>query len=294
MTLSEAIVIGLLRQGVKIYFTVLGHGSTEVGEVLRIYQSVGLLKVYGLRSEVEASHAATALRWVTGEKAAVVTSIGPGALQALAASLAPASDGIGVWYLFGDETTEDEGFNMQQIPKHEQGLFLQLASTLGKAYSLHTPLALATALHRGAITVDHPVRPAPFYLLLPLNTQAAWLPNFNLEELPIETFSMVGSAESDYHTAALWIKEAKRIIVKIGGGGRKASTELEILLQRSGGVLVQSQQDAFRTVTRKIWALEVRKAQYVATMPWKTQTCSLQLEPERFANLIVHGQAILM
>ena len=240
LTLSEAIVIGLLRQGVKIYFTVLGHGSTEVGEVLRIYQSVGLLKVYGLRSEVEASHAATALRWVTGEKAAVVTSIGPGALQALAASLAPASDGIGVWYLFGDETTEDEGFNMQQIPKHEQGLFLQLASPLGKAYSLPTPLALATALHRGAITVDHPVRPAPFYLLLPLNTQAAWLPNFNLEELPIETFSMVGSAESDYHTAALWIKEAKRIIVKIGGGGRKASTELEILLQRSGGVLVHT------------------------------------------------------
>jgi 3D-(3,5/4)-trihydroxycyclohexane-1,2-dione acylhydrolase (decyclizing) len=240
LTLSEAIVIGLLRQGVKIYFTVLGHGSTEVGEVLRIYQSVGLLKVYGLRSEIEASHAATALRWVTGEKAAVVTSIGPGASQALAASLVPASDGIGVWYLFGDETTEDEGFNMQQIPKHEQGLFLQLASTMGKAYSLHTPLALATALHRGAITVDHPVRPAPFYLLLPLNTQTAWLPNFNLEELPVETFSMVGSAESDYHTAALWIKEAKQIIVKVGGGGRKASTELGTLLERSGGVLVHT------------------------------------------------------
>ena len=55
-----------------------------------------------------------------------MTSIGPGALQALAASLVPASDGIGVWYLFGDETTEDEGFNMQQIQKHDQGLFLQL------------------------------------------------------------------------------------------------------------------------------------------------------------------------
>jgi 3D-(3,5/4)-trihydroxycyclohexane-1,2-dione acylhydrolase (decyclizing) len=41
---------------------------------------------------------------VYGEKAAVVTSIGPGALQALAASLVPAYNGIGVWYLFGDET----------------------------------------------------------------------------------------------------------------------------------------------------------------------------------------------
>ena len=151
LTLSEALVLGLLKQDVKIYFTVFGHGSTEIGEVLRIYQEAGLLRVYGLRSEIEASHAAAALRWVTGEKAAVVTSIGPGALQALAASLVPASDGLGVWYLFGDETTEDEGFNMQQIPRHEQALFLQLAATMGRAYSLHTPMALSTALQLGAV-----------------------------------------------------------------------------------------------------------------------------------------------
>ena len=80
LTLSEALVLGLLKQNVRTYLTVLGHGSTEVGEVLRIYQEAGLLRVYGVRSEIEASHAATALRWVTGEKAAVVTSIGPGAL----------------------------------------------------------------------------------------------------------------------------------------------------------------------------------------------------------------------
>ena len=102
ITLSEALVLGLLRQGVRKYLCVLGHGSTEVGEVLRVYQEAGLVRACGVRSEIEASHAATALRWVTGEKAAVVTSIGPGALQALAASIAPASDGLGVWYLLGD------------------------------------------------------------------------------------------------------------------------------------------------------------------------------------------------
>jgi len=240
LTLSEALVIGLLRQGVKTYFTVFGHGSSEVGEVLRIYQSAGLLNVFGVRSEIEASHAATALRWTTDEKAAVVTSIGPGALQALAASLVPASDGIGVWYLFGDETTEDEGFNMQQIPKHEQGLFLQMTATMGRAYSLHTPLALSTALQRGAAIVDHPTRPAPFYLLLPLNTQAAWLPDFNLEELPNAGSSTLGAAEGDYLQAAQWIREAERVIVKVGGGGRKASSELATLLERSAAVLVHT------------------------------------------------------
>jgi 3D-(3,5/4)-trihydroxycyclohexane-1,2-dione acylhydrolase (decyclizing) len=240
LTLSEALVLGLLRQGVKTYLTVFGHGSTEVGEVLRIYQEAGLVKVYGVRSEIEASHAATALRWVTGEKAAVVTSIGPGALQALAASLAPASDGIGVWYLFGDETTEDEGFNMQQVPKHEQELFLQLAATMGRAYSLHTPFSLPSALQRGAATVDHPYRPGPFYLLLPMNTQAAWLPEFNLDELPEVRPVELGAAVGDYALATQWMREADRVVVKVGGGGRDAGPELTTLLERSGGVLVHT------------------------------------------------------
>jgi 3D-(3,5/4)-trihydroxycyclohexane-1,2-dione acylhydrolase (decyclizing) len=240
LTLSEALVIGLYRQGVRTYFSVLGHGSTEVGEVLRVYQESGLVRVYGLRSEIEASHAAAALRWVTGEKAAVVTSIGPGALQAMAAALVPASDGIGAWYLLGDETSEDEGFNMQQVPKHEQGLFLQLASTLGHAYSLHTPLALPTALQRGAGTVDHPYRPGPFFLLLPMNTQATWLPGYNLDELPEARLITPGAAYGDYASAARMIRKAERVVVKVGGGGRMAGKELSTLLERSGGLLVHT------------------------------------------------------
>jgi 3D-(3,5/4)-trihydroxycyclohexane-1,2-dione acylhydrolase (decyclizing) len=240
LTLSEALVLGLLKQDVKTFFTVFGHGSTEIGEVLRIYHEAGLVKVCGVRNEIEASHAAAALRWVRGEKSAVVTSIGPGALQALAASIVPASDNIGVWYLFGDETTEDEGFNMQQIPRHAQGQFLQLASTMGSAYSLHTPLALPSALRSGAARVDHPYHPGPFYLLLPMNTQASWLPDFNLDELPITSPLQVGRAEGDYALAAGWISSASQVVVKVGGGGRSACPELLALLKRSGGVLVHT------------------------------------------------------
>jgi len=151
LTLSEAVVLGLLRQGVKKYVGIFGHGSTEVGEVLRVYEEAGLVKTYNVRNEVEAAHAAMALRWVTGEKAAVFTSIGPGALQAIAGSLAAASDGIGVWHLYGDETTEDEGPNMQQIPKNQQHSFLSLCQVMGQSYCLHTPGAVSTALSRGQI-----------------------------------------------------------------------------------------------------------------------------------------------
>jgi 3D-(3,5/4)-trihydroxycyclohexane-1,2-dione acylhydrolase (decyclizing) len=241
-TLSEALVLGLVRQGVRVFLAVFGHGSTEVAEVLRVYEQAGLVRTCGVRSEIEASHAAMALRWLTGEKAAVVTSIGPGALHALAASLAPASDGVGVWYLFGDETTEDEGPNMQQIPKEEQHLFLRLCATMGRAYTLHTPRALSTALRRGLSTVDHPHRAGPFYLLLPMNTQPALLEGFPLDELPVGAPPPFGAAGDDaaYRDAVRAIQQAERVVVKVGGGARGAGAELERLLELADGVAVLS------------------------------------------------------
>lgn len=241
-TLSEALVLGLLRQDVRTFLCVFGHGSSEIGEILRIYEAAGLLRTCGVRSEIEASHAAAALRWVTGEKAAVVTSIGPGALHALAASLVPASDGLGVWYLFGDETTEDEGPNMQQIPSNEQHSYLRLFSAMGRCYTLHTPLALPTALRRGLNTVDHPHRAGPFYLLLPMNTQASPLHQFNLEELPSGLPPRLGAAADDgsFADAAEQLVDAERVVVKIGGGARGAGPELLEFLEASDAVAVTS------------------------------------------------------
>src|SRR5258705_39817 len=85
-----------------------------------------------------AEHAATALRWTYGETSAVIPSIGPGALQALAGSLAAASNGIGVYHIYGDETTFGEGYNMQQVPKPQQGIYGRIAADIGEAYTLHT------------------------------------------------------------------------------------------------------------------------------------------------------------
>jgi 3D-(3,5/4)-trihydroxycyclohexane-1,2-dione acylhydrolase (decyclizing) len=242
LTLAEALVLGLLRQDVRRFVTVLGHGSTELGEVLRVYQGAGLLTTHPVRHETEAAHAATALRWVTGQKAAVVTSIGPGALQAMAGSLVAASDGVGVWHLYGDETTQDEGPNMQQIPRAEQGLFLRLASTMGAAYSLHTPAALPAALARGLATVDHPYRPGPFFLLLPLNTQPQVIGGFNLDELPFGAPPRMGAAapSEGYPAVARTLLGPRRTVIKVGGGARGCGPELLELADQIDAVLVTS------------------------------------------------------
>src|SRR5262245_32499640 len=116
VSVSEGVVLGLLRQGVTKFLGILGHGNTDLGEVIRVYEAEGVVKLCQCRNEVAMAHAATAVAWIYGETPAVLTSIGPGALQALAGSLAAASNGVGVYHLYGDETTHGEGYNMQQVP----------------------------------------------------------------------------------------------------------------------------------------------------------------------------------
>ena len=241
-TLSEALILGLIRQGVKKYIVVFGHGSTEIGEVLRIYEQAGVIKTYPVRNEISGTHAAMALRWVCGEKAAVITSIGPGALQAFAASLSAASDGVGLWFLFGDETAEDEGPNMQQIPRYEQHSFLKTFSSFGQSYCLHTPGSLATALRKGLNTVDHPYRGQPFYLLLPMNTQASVIKLFNIRELPYSSPPPLGPAEDRCRIseAASILLEANQVVIKLGGGSRTLGKEILEFLELADGIAVLS------------------------------------------------------
>jgi 3D-(3,5/4)-trihydroxycyclohexane-1,2-dione acylhydrolase (decyclizing) len=240
-TLSEALVLGLLKQGVSKYFAIFGHGSTDLGNVLRIYQAEGVTRTINCRNEVEMAHAATALAWTYGETPAVVTSIGPGALQAMAGSLAAASNGVGVYHIYGDETTRGEGYNMQQIPKREQGLFGRITALMGQSYELHTPGALRDCLRRGTACVHHPYKAGPFFLLLPLNTQPE-MTQVNLETLP-ERLHVPAVAPADVAAmdeAMALIAKHDKIAIKAGGGARGADDEIRQLAERIGAAVVLS------------------------------------------------------
>lgn len=231
VSVSEALVLGLLNQGVRKYIGVFGHGSTDVAEVLRIYERFGLVKTYNVRHETAAAHAVTALKWQTGETAAVVTSIGPGALQACAGALVSASNGVGVYHLYGDETTHDEGPNLQQIPGHEQCLFLKLFGVMGDAYTLHEPKALFSALRKGAICTGSAGFNKPFFMLLPMNVQPAMIRQCNLLELPGASSPGLVRCSDDgvFERAAQMAREAQRITIKIGGGSRGCGEEIVAL-----------------------------------------------------------------
>jgi 3D-(3,5/4)-trihydroxycyclohexane-1,2-dione acylhydrolase (decyclizing) len=240
-SLSEAIVLGLLRQGVRTYFAIFGHGSTDLAEILRVYTEEGVTQTINCRNEVAMAHAATALRWAYGEASAVVTSIGPGALQAMAGALAAASNGIGVYHIYGDETTFGEGYNMQQIPKQEQGLFGRMTADMGGSYVLHTPQAVRDALRRGAQTVFHPYKAGPFTLLLPINMQPKPL-TLNLQALPERPLPdpLMPARPETIEAAAKAIMNARRVAIKAGGGTRGHDAAIRRLALAAGAVVLES------------------------------------------------------
>ncbi len=246
VSVSEGVVLGLLKQGVRKFFGILGHGNTDIGEVLRIYSDEGALRFLACRNEVAMAHAATALAWAYGETSAVLSSIGPGALQTYAGSLAAASNGVGVYHLYGDETTHGEGYNMQQVIGTRQGEFGRLTDIVGRSYVLHTPEALRDAMRRGTGTVHRPHFAGPFYLCLPINTQPKIITGLNLEALP-DRLLIAPTAPSGHEvyaeTAAL-IRGCSRVVIKAGGGARRSAAVLREFAERIGAPVVLSPNSA--------------------------------------------------
>jgi 3D-(3,5/4)-trihydroxycyclohexane-1,2-dione acylhydrolase (decyclizing) len=127
---------------------------------------------------------------------------------------------------------------MQQIPKNREFLFPQVLQTMGSAYSLQDPWSLSTALRRGHARVDHPFRPGPFYVSMPMNVQSRMLRAFNLRELQCGEISCIGAAIGDYEKAVAWIRDSRSAVIKIGAGAKGAKEEILQLAELADGVCV--------------------------------------------------------
>jgi len=130
---------------------------------------------------------------------------------------------------------------MQQVPKQEQGLFGRMTAIMGQSYVLHTPEAVRDALRRGALCVNHPYRAGPFYLLLPLNTQAARL-TVNLAGLPDRPAlpTLAPADDALIEQAAKMIAGAGKVTIKAGGGSRGHDAAVRRLAEAAGAAVVLS------------------------------------------------------
>jgi len=122
-----------------------------------------------------------------------------------------------------------------------QGQFLKLASQVGHAYQLHTPEAVTECLRRGSIVTNHPSRPQPFFVLLPINVQPSIIPSFNLERLPKKPSLQVSTAPEDQIVkAADGLSMARRVVIKVGRGAKRCGQGIMALAEELDAVVVTS------------------------------------------------------
>jgi 3D-(3,5/4)-trihydroxycyclohexane-1,2-dione acylhydrolase (decyclizing) len=116
-----------------------------------------------------------------------------------------------------------------------------MTAILGRSYTLHTPEAIRDALRRGAMTVGHPYKAMPFFLLLPLNTQPAKL-RLNIAALPGQPSLpvMAPADDDDIDEAARLIAAAKSVAIKAGGGTRGHDKAVRRLAEAAGAAVVLS------------------------------------------------------
>ena len=56
--LVEAVLLGLFEQQVRSYVGVLGHGSTAIGEMLRVYSEAGAVRFVGFSGALQQTRTA--------------------------------------------------------------------------------------------------------------------------------------------------------------------------------------------------------------------------------------------
>src|SRR5262249_15994136 len=157
-------------------------------------------------------------------------------------SLAAASNRVGVYHIYGDETTHGEGYNMQQVPKRRQHQFERLTDILGESFTLHTPEALREALRRGTNQAHHPYSAGPFYLLLPINIQPKLIHSLRFDSLPsrLRVPAIATADDGAYDEACEQIEKYHRIVIKLGGGTRSYGSAVASLVEAVHGLAVLS------------------------------------------------------
>ena len=143
--------------------------------------------------------------------------------------LTSSSNGIGLYHIYGDETTYGEGYNMQQIPKREQDLYGKITALMSESHVFHTPESIRDGLRKGYLKTKHPYKAGPFYFMLPINTQPKIIKNLNLITLPGQD-DLKNKSKLDYEQIKEFekiINKYEKIVIKAGGGSIKFSRELK-------------------------------------------------------------------
>lgn len=239
LTGGEIIAQTLINSGIPWIAGIPGHGCLALVDAF--YKHRDQLPLYLVRHEQSAAHMADGYYRVTGNPAAVFTSIGPGALN-LAVGLGTAYvDSTAILALIGETHTHMFGRGvLQEIERQRPADSLRVFEPLTRYSHLATSVEqLPHALNRSFQAMQSG-RPGPAIIALPMDVQAKAMDinpellNYRVSDYPTRP------DPADLIRAARLLTEAKRPVILAGGGAlrAKASTALVKLAEHIGAAVI--------------------------------------------------------
>ncbi len=245
---GEIISKYLIKEGVKYVAGIPGHGNLPLVDAL--FRNKEKIKFIQPKQEMSGVHLAIGYYRITGKPLAVVTSIGPGAINT-AIGLADAFvDGFPVLCLTGDTHTHMRGKGvLQEIERKRDSDFPRILEPITKrSWQISQVSQLPTVMQR-AFNQMMTGRRGPVHIDLPMNVQADAIECEIPEPLKRRSMSRVQGDPIEIKNSVKLLKEAKRPVLLLGGGivSSNAYDEINELAEKIGAAVVVTMmgKDAF-------------------------------------------------
>ncbi|MCJ7648684.1 MAG: thiamine pyrophosphate-binding protein [Candidatus Lokiarchaeota archaeon] len=245
---GEIISKYLIKEGVKYVAGIPGHGNLPLVDAL--FRNKEKIKFIQPKQEMSGVHLAIGYYRITGKPLAVVTSIGPGAINT-AIGLADAFvDGFPVLCLTGDTNTHMRGKGvLQEIERKRDSDFPRILEPVTKrSWQISQVSQLPNVMQR-AFNQMMTGRRGPVHIDLPMNVQADAIECEIPEPLERRSMSRIQGDPIEIQNSVKLLKEAKRPVLLLGGGivSSNAHDEVKELAEKIGAAVVVTMmgKDAF-------------------------------------------------
>ncbi len=225
-TVADVMVETLIAHGVTHVFGMVGHSNLGFAEALRRAEQRGELTYIGIRHEGAAAFAASAYGKLTGRPAACFAIAGPGSTNLLTGLYDAKLDQSPVVAISGQVPSKVLG----------RGAFQDVdLSAVFKDVSVSTTTVLSGSDHAelAALAVKHAVDGRGVaHLVLPDEVQVQ--PSAAAAAQPAGRFSdrLIRPDEGALSRAAALVRDARRPVIIVGHGARRAQSEEQLLAER--------------------------------------------------------------
>lgn len=230
ITAAQALVDGLVGEGVEVVFGIFGHGNVQLSHAL--YERRDRIRFITVRNEQAGVHAAAAMARLTGRPQAVTTSVGPGATNLVTGAAMARINRWPVLLLPGEVFAENVGPVLQQLEGTHDETANDALRPVSKYWTrLQRPERLRRTLREAFEAMLEPGSEGPATICIPMDVQA--------EGFLWERERRLAPRDRRYHRpvadatrvaeAARWILEARRPLIVAGGGALRSDASAELV-----------------------------------------------------------------